>query len=77
MKTVEERAKEYAPDALDPDYILPTREGYIVKLQRRAYVAGAREQKEIDEAELLKLKSSLEKGAQINHDDDANYKQGL
>lgn len=34
------------------------------------------EQKAIDEAELLKLKSSWEKEAQINHDDEANYKQG-
>ena len=42
----------------------------------RAYVAGATEQKAIDDAELLKLKSSWEKEAQINHDDEANYKQG-
>lgn len=48
MKTIEERAKEYAPDAFDPDYILPAREGYIVSLQRRAYIAGAEEQKRID-----------------------------
>lgn len=48
MKTIEERAKEYAPDAFDPDYILPTREGYIVSLQRRAYIAGAKEQKAIN-----------------------------
>ena len=48
MKTIVERAKEYAPDAFDPDYILPAREGYIVNLQRRAYIAGAEEQKRID-----------------------------
>ena len=48
MKTIVERAKEYAPDAFDPDYILPAREGYIVSLQRRAYIAGAEEQKRID-----------------------------
>lgn len=48
MKTIEERAKEYAPDAFDPDYILPAREGYIVSLQRKAYIAGAKEQKQID-----------------------------
>ena len=48
MKTIVERAKEYAPDAYDPDYILPAREGYIVSLQRRAYIAGAEEQKRID-----------------------------
>ena len=48
MRTIAERAKEYAPDAFDPDYILPAREGYIVSLQRRAYIAGAEEQKRID-----------------------------
>lgn len=48
MKTIEERAKEYAPDAFDPDYILPAREGYIVSLQRKAYIAGAKEQRKID-----------------------------
>lgn len=34
------------------------------------------EQKAIDDAKLLKLKSSWEKQAQINHDDISNYKQG-
>ena len=34
------------------------------------------EQKAIDEAKLLKLKSAWEKEAQINHDDEANRKQG-
>lgn len=48
METIEERAKEYAPDPLDPDYILPAREGYIVKQQQQAYIAGANEQKDID-----------------------------
>lgn len=48
MKTIEERAKEYAPDPLDPDYILPAREEHIVKQQRQAYIAGATEQKAID-----------------------------
>ena len=43
---------------------------------RRAYIRGAEEQKVIDEAKLLKLKSAWEKEAQINHDDVANYKQG-
>ena len=48
MKTIEERAKEYAPDSLDPDYILPARQGHIMNLQRRAYVAGAKDQQYID-----------------------------
>lgn len=43
---------------------------------RRAYVRGAKEQKVIDDAKWLKIKSSWEKEAQINHDDEANYKQG-
>ena len=76
MKTIEERAKEYAPDPWDEDYILPAREGHLVNLQRQAYIAGAIEQKVIDDAKWLKIKSSWEKEAQINHDDEANYKQG-
>ena len=48
MKTIEERAKEYAPDSLGPDYILPAREEYIVKQQQQAYVAGAKDQQYID-----------------------------
>ena len=53
-KSIEERAKEYAPDAFDPNYILPIREEYIVNQQRNAYIAGAREQKAIDEEVRLK-----------------------
>ena len=52
--TIEERAKEYAPDPFDPDYILPAREEYIVKEQRNAYIAGATAQKAIDEEVRLK-----------------------
>lgn len=48
MKTIKERAKQYAPDPFDPDYILPTREQYIVNQQRNAYITGAMEQKAID-----------------------------
>ena len=40
------------------------------------YVEGAKEQKAIDDAILLKLKSAWEKQAQINHDDELNYQQG-
>lgn len=54
MKTIEERAKEYAPDPFDPDYILPAREGHIVNQQRIAYIDGATEQKAIDEEVRLK-----------------------
>ena len=58
-KTIKERAKEYAPDAFDNDYILPAREGYIVNLQRRAYIAGATEQKSIDEEVRLKKSDNM------------------
>ena len=71
MKTIEERAilnLQYEKDFLGRNL--------SDNMVCRAYVAGATEQKAIDEAELLKLKSSWEKEAQINHDDEANYKQG-
>ena len=64
MKTIEERAREYTKGQR---YRLPV---------YKAYVAGATEQKAIDHAELLKLKSAWEKEAQINHDDELNYQQG-
>ena len=54
MKTIEERAKEYAPDAVDPDYILPATEEYLVNIQRQAYIAGAKVQKAIEEEVTLK-----------------------
>ena len=67
MQSIEERAKK-ASEGYDDD-------GYSAGLYM-GYIEGATEQKAIDEAELLKLKSSWEKQAQINHDDVANYKQG-
>ena len=42
MKTIEERAKEYAPDP------------FLAALERKAYIAGATEQKAIDEEVRLK-----------------------
>ena len=42
MKTIEERAKEYAPDP------------FLAALERKAYIAGAKEQKAIDEQVRLK-----------------------
>ena len=52
MKRIKERAKEYAPDPVDPDCILPAREEYIVNQQRIAYIAGAMEQRDIDVARI-------------------------
>ena len=42
MQTIEERAKEYAPDP------------FLAALERKAYIAGATEQKAIDEEVRLK-----------------------
>ena len=57
MKTKEERAKEFAPDPIDPDCILPAREEYIVNQQRIAYIAGAMEQRDIDVARIREFLS--------------------
>ena len=67
MKSIEERAIEYAYKEWTSEFTDVAKESYEV---------GAKEQKAIDEAKLLKLKSSWENEAQINHDDEANYKQG-
>ena len=48
MKAIEERAKEFAPDPRDTDYILYSEAGYVVNRFRDAYIAGATEQKAID-----------------------------
>lgn len=68
MKTIEERAK-LASEGYDDD-------GYSAGLYM-GYVVGAKEQKSIDDAEWLKIKSSWEREAQINHNDENNYKQGF
>ena len=57
MKTIEERAKEWG------EYIAE-RTPYDVVGAKYSYIAGANAQKEIDDAELLKLKAKWE----INHD---------
>ena len=68
MKSIEERAKKAYP--IDRDNV-------FAELKRNAYIAGAIEQKAIDDAEWLKIKSSWEREAQINHNDEANYQQGF
>ena len=46
MKTIEERAKEYAPEPLNDHYAIPA---FIAsENKRQAYIAGATEQKDID-----------------------------
>ena len=69
MKTIEQRAAKWG------EYIA-ARTTYDVVGAKYSYIAGANAQKEIDDAELLKLKSSWEEEAQINHNDESNYKQG-
>ena len=69
MKTIEQRAEEWG------EYIAE-RTTYDVVAAKYSYIAGANEQKEIDDDLLLKLKSSWEEEAQINHNDKSNYKQG-
>ena len=66
--TIEERAKKAYP--IDRDNV-------FAELKRISYIAGATEQKAIDDAEWLKIKSSWEREAQINHNDENNYKQGF
>ena len=77
MKTIEQRAEEYAPNTITSHIFKSSPlKGLIVRILRDAYIAGANEQKEIDDALLLKLKSSWEEEARINHNDESNYKQG-
>ena len=71
MKSIEERAKEYSLKDFDGYYT--GRE----KALEEGYITGATEQKAIDDAKWLKIKSSWEREAQINHNDENNYKQGF
>lgn len=65
--SIEERASEYAHTEWISEF---------TDIARESYTKGATEQKAIDDAILLKLKSAWEKEAQINHDDELNYQQG-
>ena len=73
MKTIEERAWEKYPEVIKHHNLaqIDINEG-----KRKMYIEIATEQKAIDEAKLLKLKSVWEKEAQITHDDEANRNQG-
>lgn len=46
MKTIEERAREYAPDAFMPDEILPVRKGHLVNLERQGFIDGVKSEHE-------------------------------
>lgn len=73
MKTIEERAWEKYPEVIKHHNLAHID---INEEKRKMYIEIATEQKAIDDAELLKLKSAWEKEAQINHNDEAKYKQG-
>ena len=75
--SIEKRANEYVEKhrSVETCYFTPTG-SYSYHAERVAYEVGATEQKAIDDAKWLKIKSSWEKQAQINHDDELNYKQG-
>ena len=71
MKTIEQRAEEYAPNTITSHIFKSSPlKGLIVRTLRDAYIAGATDQKAIDDAGLYKLKERWEKEAQINHDRD-------
>ena len=70
MKTIEERAKEYAPGTSNSDSLFPTRISTLAAIERRGYIAGATEQKAIDDAECAN-QVLMGKGSSINY-----YKQG-
>ena len=61
MKTIEERAKEYAPAPFDPDEIIYTKKRYVVNVIRDAYIVGADAQKAIDEEVRLKKSDDMTK----------------
>ena len=59
MKTIEERAKEYAPAPFDSDEIIYTKKRYVVNVIRDAYIVGANAQKAIDEEVRLKKSDDM------------------
>ena len=72
METIEERANLAAWQIFEETILSE----HSVDRVAEIIAEKIHEQKAIDEAKLLKLKSAWEKEAQINHDDEANRKQG-
>ena len=72
MKTIEERARLAAWQIFEEIGLSQ----HSVDRVSEIITEKMLDQKAIDEAKLLKLKSAWEKEAQINHDDEANRKQG-
>ena len=67
--TIDERAKKAYP--------FEEYNAFVALVKRNAYIRGAKEQKAIDDEKLSRFKSSWEREAQINHNDENNYKQGF
>ena len=57
MKTIEERARGYAPDTLNENIVVSSQ--VLVYMQRGAYMAGAVEQQAIDEEVRLKKSDAM------------------
>ena len=72
METIEERANLAAWQIYEETILSE----HSVDRVAEIIAEKIHEQKAIDDAILLKLKSAWEKQAQINHDDEANYQQG-
>lgn len=68
MKTIEERARQFALETTP----------YVSCLSQwqELYKQIASEQKEIDDAELARMRKAWEKEAAVNHDTAMAYKQG-
>lgn len=63
-KTIEERAKEYASKKGDIS-LSPVYNKALANIYEEGYIAGATEQKSIDEEEINKLYSIMEKSASV------------
>ena len=72
METIEERANLAAWQIYEETILSE----HSVDRVAEIIAEKMHEQKAIDDAKLLKLKSAWEKEAQTNHDDELNYKQG-
>ena len=62
MKTIEQRAEEYAPNTITSHIFKSSPlKGLIVRILRDAYIAGAKEQQAIDEEVRLKKSDDMTK----------------
>lgn len=59
MKTIEERAKEYAPDIVNSDSPFPTTLATLVATERRGYIVGAEEQKRFDLEKIDRVRNEI------------------